>query len=452
MERAMDHGRPRGRTSRPTDHVDGGPARREPRSTPRFLFRGWTRAGVLIVLLMFMAACMIQTGCAKSPNGESRRYREIGLAAFASPEATNGDEKPERVVGTSDDFDAFDDEPWFEDDTYEAVPMAPGDRAVVESMVGQVNGQPIFADEFFEPIEDELIALAEQLPPREFDMAMRTIVSTELEQVVLNALILAEARSNLSPEERFGVLAWLRSLEETLVAESGGNSVEMEQRLREEEGTSLQGYLSNIEDEALINKVLAEEIRPRIIVSWRDIELEYQRQYDKFNTPGALTVARIRIPTSRTAQIEEVTNGLAAGEAFMTLVESTRQRDEGIWQIFEIDQSGRTDTSALREDLVMIKEKVTELEQEGDRTDAFEVGATTWWLYALEVEPPQQRDLYQDPEVQRLLAGSIRGRRGAEEQQRYINSLFAEGILDDIEDMQRRLIKIAERRYAPRER
>ena len=389
---------------------------------------------------------MIVTGCTEGPRQTNRQYREVGLAAFASSEA---EAQAQPVDADETESDAVSDEPWFDDEAYVGVPMEPGERTVVDSMVGQVNGQPIFADAFFDPIEDELIALSEELPPREYGEQMQKIVANQLNAVVLNALFLAEARGGLSQEEKFGVLAWLRNFEESLVAKSGGNRVEMERRLREEEGTTVEGKLQNIEDEALIQKLLAEEIRPRVIVSWRDVELEYERQYDKFNPPGSIKVARIRIPTSRTESIADVSARLAAGEDFMELVKSTRQRLDGEWETFAIGADGKPDTSPLREDLVLIKEKVAELGDQGDYTQPFEVGNYTWWLYAEEFDRPEARSLF-DPDVQRLLSASIRGRRGAEEQKRYIDSLFAEGIDDDIQDMLWRLLQIAERRYPPR--
>ena len=61
---------------------------------------------------------------------------------------------------------------------------------------------------------------------------------------------------------------------------------------------------------------------------------------------------------------------------------------------------------------------------------------------------PEGVSIY-DPRVQRQLEEELRIRRRAEERVRFINSLLAGGIYDEINEMGERLVAIAVARYAP---
>ena len=85
--------------------------------------------------------------------------------------------------------------------------------------------------------------------------------------------------------------------------------------------------------------------------------------------------------------------------------------------------------------------------EEGQTTDRFELGTSTWWIHLTAIESPEGRSLY-DPDVQRRLEAEIRGRRMEEERARYIRSLLEKGIYDELQAMATRLIDIAITRHA----
>ena len=149
MDRGTHRGWIQGRAPRPIRERIDGRIRSRTRRLPCSILAGWIRANAVVSVVL---TSMIVTGCTEGPRQTNRRYREVGLAAFASPEAAA---QAPAVDADETESDMVSDEPWFDDDEYVAVPMEPGERTVVDSMVGQVNGQPIFADAFFDPIEDE---------------------------------------------------------------------------------------------------------------------------------------------------------------------------------------------------------------------------------------------------------------------------------------------------------
>ena len=348
----------------------------------------------------------------------------LGAAGPAVDPATGTTEEPPRVLSR---------------------PLDVGDRLVVDSMVGQVNGRPIFADDFFLPIEDALIALSQRTTPQEFIRQATLIVSEELRQVVLNSLFLAEAQATLTPQERVGLFAWAQQLREQVTAGLGGTEVEAERQLLEREGQTIESKLRDLQDRALIRKLLDERITPRVIVSWKDIEREYRkdRWQERYNPPGKVTLARIRLMTESDAELlESVKERLAGGENFVEVAESLEVPGSGIWQTFE----GRLESVELANET--LQAQLAALKDEGDTTPPFELGPTTWWVHVAEIDRPEPRSLY-DPQVQRELAAYIRSVRATEEQNRYIETLLEEGIYDELDQMVARLVTIAVLRYGP---
>ena len=411
-------------------------------------------SGIAFVVRAGLALGLGFGGCARPTVAPV--VRPVSLAAFAQPpEATFEADLAERDTESAWDEDeqqGADGAPLVATGPgFQAGPallpsqrLRPGERVLVDSLVGQVNGQPIFADEFFEPIEDQLVALSKQTRGEQFVIEAGALVSEELRQVVLNALFLAEAEAMLTVEEKQGIRAWLAHLEKNVIAGYGGSREQTDRALRESEDQSIEDHLEGMKDRALIQKLVQEKIAPRVIVSWRDIEREYQRREAEFNPSPEITLARIRVPTASQPEIiEEVTLRLAAGEGFLEVAESVG-RGNGVWETFEVADGDLSNVEFANETLT---DALAGLRDTGDMTEAFEIGTTTWWVYVVEFDLPERRDLY-DPDVQRILASAIRRARGGEEQDRFIASLLERGIFDELEEMGQRLLRIAVRRYA----
>src|SRR5690606_25770339 len=86
---------------------------------------------------------------------------------------------------------------------------APGELVVIDSLVGEVNGRPIYAEQFFAPIDAYLRDRAGRLNATEFDRELDLVIQTQLRTVVQNELFLAQARAGLTPEEQQGLFHWM---------------------------------------------------------------------------------------------------------------------------------------------------------------------------------------------------------------------------------------------------
>lgn len=319
----------------------------------------------------------------------------------------------------------------------------PGDRVIVDSLVGEVNGRPIFADEFLALIEDRLLQVAKQRTGVQRVEAFKSIVGGTLTAWVENELILADAESALTEQQQQGLFAFMLSRKEQVIREKGrGARYEAEQKLRSEAGAGdIEEHLRQEREYIVIGELRRQKIAPRVLVSWRDIEREYQARADEFNPPPKVSLAMIRLDTQSQADlIEQVTRRLAADESFSAIAEDLGLPNGGFWDTFDMGSGGITDIEVTD----AVKARLEGLGQ-GQTTEPFVQAPFTIWLHVQKVERRPGRSLY---DVQRQLVDEIRKRRNEEEWTRYVDSLFEEGTDDELQDMADRLLEIALQRYA----
>jgi len=413
-------------------------------------FRASIRAGGSIGVA---AAAVAAVGCAHSNN---RDARTVTIAEFAQPAAAEGavapaevGDEPEtvqpvvaRALGDAGGLDPYDFvEPEEFSDRAILRPTVPGETVIVDSLVGHVNGRPVFADDFLQPIEDRLLRAAEDTSGVERQQVFRAIINDWLQDVVTNELLLAEAEASLSSEEQMGLFAWLRMMYDEEIRRGGGTRSGAEQR-RRKEGEDLDEYLGGQKDIVLIHQLQQSKIQPRVIVSWRDIEREYKRRYAEFNPLAIVSLARIRLnPVTQAALVDNVNARLAAGDPFTEIAEELGYADGGVWETFEMGPGGITDIEVS----AVMKQALEGLEQ-GDTSEPFALGPAMLWLHVVEVERPGARSIY-EPAVQLGLRNAIRARRANTEWFRYVNSLLENGVYDELEEMAERLYQIALDRY-----
>lgn len=320
----------------------------------------------------------------------------------------------------------------------------PGELVVIDSLVGEVNGRPIYAEEFFAPLDAFLFQRARTLTPPQFEQLLSEVIQNQLKTVIQNELFLAQARATLTPEQQQGLFHWMGQIQENLIAQGGGTRAAATNRLLEDEGTTLDEKVREITDIALLRRLFEEKIKSRVIVSWRDIQREYERNREQYNAPARVKISHIRLfNDSDAAKIEDVNRRLAAGESFRSIAESLGQWDEdslGAYRLGPDGMAGIELQPQFREPLVGLGQ--------GDTTEAIVTGTSTWWLHISEFLEPVSRSIY-DPEVQLELRRGLESRLLETEQNRFLESLIDDTILDDLTAMRDRLMVIARRRYRP---
>lgn len=332
----------------------------------------------------------------------------------------------------------------------EPTPGAPDAAAVetpvlVNAKVGDINGRPIYADSFLEPMADRLAAEAARMPAAEWKAFARAEIRQRLELMLSDELMRAEAIASLTPEQKQGLRAFLESFRDVKVRESRGSRALAERRALEETGKSLDETLREEEEMTLIRLTFAQEINKRVNVSWRDIVLRYEQDADKYRPAPTARFRLIRVRTSDEQAVALIGAAIEGGEAF----ESVAARPENSWN----PEGGGLHEAKFEGDYregeffgaAALNEKARSLDA-GDWTGPFELGEFTCWL-KLDGIQRDEIDLY---EAQLGIYEELLTERRATEWRRYIGRLVERARVTDLDVIRERLVDIATERYGPR--
>jgi hypothetical protein len=320
-------------------------------------------------------------------------------------------------------------------------------RWVVDGLLGQINGRPVFANEFLLPLEARLQELAASPDRVGARNAMIRLVRERFEDFVNSELIISEAESQLTPEQQQGLFAWLRTIREGEIAARGGTRADAQSSLEEELGMDIDEFLRMRRDQALAATLLQRRVEPRTIVSSRDVEREFARREAEFNPPPVVRIGRLRIPDREAERLERAKSLFDGGASFSQVAEALEVPEGGEWRRLEI--AGDVPLAdALRANKDLAEPILAALASSDiDRpTPPTVVGGATIWYAVLGVDRPPARSLY-DVDVQRQLHAELRARRSAIEQGRYIGQLRTRWISEDISRIEARLVEVALARY-----
>jgi hypothetical protein len=317
----------------------------------------------------------------------------------------------------------------------------------VDSLIGQVNGKPLYANEFLIPREDRLRRIATGSPssPDKSYEEFRRIIYEAFDQFVNNELVISEAESTIPDEAKEGLLAWMRELQEKEIASRGGTRSEAERSIEEEfPGMTIEDFTKRQKNEALANDLMRRRVRPRAIVSWRDIERLYMRNYEVYNPPPMLRVGRIAVPKADQAKVDQVKALFAEGKTFEQVATAMSVPNDGLWREFKLGAQGVDGIPDIVEDL---KVRIKGLKQ-GVVDGPVEQRAQVSWMTLFESKQAAARSIF-DPRLQLLLRRQLEGERFAIEQNRYLNALRTRWIAEDLLKMRERLVDFALDRYWP---
>lgn len=316
---------------------------------------------------------------------------------------------------------------------------APEGLALIEAKVGDINGKPIYATSFFEPIEARLIANAERMRLAGWRGEAIKIIDERLTGMMVDELLRAEALAALSTQQRQGLRAFLSEFRKNILTENLGSA-----QLAEKRGQSVDAAMREKEISTLVGLTLFQEVNKRVHVSWRDIQQEYERQYDRFNPPPTAVLRLLRVPTSETDSIEAIKDQIATGVAFEVIASES-------WNTFDPDEGGliRSEFEGeYREGEFfgsdVLNERARSLSA-GEITDAFELGRYTCWI-KLEGVEQESVSLY---DAQLAINVELNRERREAARQDYIRQLFERARVSNRETLLRRLLSIAEERYGP---
>lgn len=191
-----------------------------------------------------------------------------------------------------------------------ALPVAGSTPVIADAMVGQINGKPVFASEFLDPLDGKMRADLKKYPkPDDWLREQSGAVFSRVIDRVRSELVLGEARARLTPEERVGLTNLLTRIQGVIAAQSGGSLEQARADIERKSGeTSLDRYLADERDQILIQRTLQEAIQPKIRVPWSAVERYYRENIDKYQPKGE-AVLRVVVIDAKDA------DGLSAAAA-----------------------------------------------------------------------------------------------------------------------------------------
>ena len=323
--------------------------------------------------------------------------------------------------------------------------VKPGVKWTIESLIGQINGRPVYAGKFMTSIEDRILRIVAENPLGSAKRLIEKLIRDRFTQYKENELIISEAEGMLSPEMQAGIFAWIQSIQEQTVARNGGNRTSASQSIEDQFGMNMDQYLKEKRDEELASNLLRRRVEPRTIVSWRDVERGYSMREKDINPEPQITIGRIRLQVSDELEIKNVQERFKRGETFEQVATALNVPDGGKWQQYPLPKSGLAGLE-LADDI----KKILLAVENGHVTEELRKGSTATWYCVTNVQEQATISIF-DPGLQRFIRRKLKEGRLKFEQERYLTSLSNRLVKIDIEQMTQRLIVIAWERYLPKE-
>jgi hypothetical protein len=327
-----------------------------------------------------------------------------------------------------------------------AANVAPAaDPVILESVVGQINGRPVFASEVLDPLDGKLRAIAERVGADRaaFIAAARPEIRGVLLKKIQDELILAEARASLTPEQQQGLFFFLGQVQRSMVSQQAGSRLQADEATRETSGRTLQQEARDQLELKLIEHEINRKIYSRVNIPWRLVRQEYERNADRFNEPGVAVFRVIAVPMADADRVRAAEQAIAErpfAEA-ATMDFNTFLRDSG--------------GLARREFRGELSEADVFAAPLNETARALAVGQTVgpirWdnalaWVHLESVQPPRVRSLY---DAQLDLDFELRDRKRRAEGDVYFERLLSRGSFTEIGRMISQVEAIAAERYLP---
>lgn len=405
----------------------------------------------LRVLLALMPSLALAACAAPREQAPGRAEAPIAAADFANPSISRTPEAPtppptipmEKASAGVGDIKVSVVAP----DVHATMPKAPTGSEeqtfVVDQMVGQINGKPIYADEFFKTMDARLRQEAARLPLQKWVAQVKKDVGGALWDEVRDQLYLSEFQTSLTQEQRMGVRAFIEDLRHNIQRSYGGSSEVANEKLQQQEGVTLRQKVQNEADQEFIRAQLRSSIAQRIQVSFKDIQLYYQQNYDRFHPVPVAVFRVIRVPLSSTKRVDEVESRLASGESPVDVAADLSDwatDDHNMYRI-KIGEGGFAKTTFWGAEAL---NTATQALKPGQITPRIDVGSRAWWIYLDDIDAPPSQTLY---EAQVEIEQEIQNARFAQEQQRYLKSLMSKANMTRFDEMVKRLVAYAVERY-----
>lgn len=326
-------------------------------------------------------------------------------------------------------------------------PEPVGKPVFVDAKVGDVNNRAIYASAFLNDMIDRLKAKYEEMykaNPKQAKKAWKQFARTQIQQkldaIIEDEVLRAEALNQLQPEQKAGFFNWLQSVRSEVVAENRGIEAAANENLSAQNGTSLDQTMKNREQQELIKFILQTRIYSRANVSWRDIQIAYEKNYDLFNPAPIASFLIFTVSEKDTKEIERVKGLLASGTNYDEIAEEKTaymdEHDRLLNRPYEGDYD-KADLLGPKE----LNEEVRKLKP-GEWVGPISFKGSAYWI-KLERIWKVSEDLYS---AQLFLENRLAQGKNDYEKYKFVDRLKKRASFTDVDVMTDRLLALAEDR------
>ena len=317
---------------------------------------------------------------------------------------------------------------------------------LVDAMIGQINGKPVYASRFLAPLDGVLRAKADEAKsPQAWATEARNIIAKQLANEIEDELLLAESRAALSPEQRQGLVFFVQQIRDNLAAQNSGSEARAEEAALAQEGLTLDQKVREEQNKALIRSLVERSVRPRVNVSWRDVQRQYERDFRVFNPLPTANLRMIFVPTKNVEGVQKIREAIAAGTPFAALAAAEpntfARGDSGLLAPPRSFEPPLANAKVF--DDPILNQNAQKLSP-GQVTEPFELGQNTVWIKLDTINETPSRSLEQ---VQLEIQSALRNQKFNQELQRFYNRILERGSRTSEDEMLRSLLLIAAERY-----
>ncbi|QDU35055.1 peptidylprolyl isomerase [Poriferisphaera corsica] len=329
----------------------------------------------------------------------------------------------------------------------EEVVVSNDNSLVMNAMIGQVNGNAIYAENILAPIHDQLTALGQNLSRDAFYREIRGnaqqlgIIAQNIRSNVTNALIYGDAERHLTNNERYIVKIYIQKNREFFIRQHGqGSQALANKTMLEKFGIGIEESLENERRKYIIQQYVNKTIRPKVNVTRADIERYYRDHKDDFNKPNERDIRIIATATADNAlQVQsQLESGISFDQIASSELNTYRRSSGGL-------STNLKGERVLAPFLKPLNDALNQLATGQSTTEPIEIKNKYWFIKLDRVQEAQNITLRQ---------AQLGIRKLLEDQQfnilveRYNRDLLTDGSYDNLDEMTKTLIQIAMNRYA----